>query len=261
MHNTIFHITSQLLKEKLEFVTVNPNDILIVGSDYGSSRRILNDIYSARLTEMDIDRKRFENVTKNTWLSKLLKKNQNFQLLNLEQSNHQKNQYDFIVSNLYLSRMNAYKEKLFNLWKSSSKPNSMLFFSFLGLGSFQEIYQLFDYTIKNKIPPYHMDMHDIGDELIRLGFIDPVVSMENMSMIYEKNKTLINDLNSLGVLPTMLSCLNINYQEFNDVLNRLEKNRLNFKVSYEFVFAHAIYKTKDTLSPKKEQKIMFYPKR
>ncbi|MCV2508856.1 MAG: hypothetical protein N4Q32_00240, partial [Neisseriaceae bacterium] len=150
--------------------------------------------------------------------------------------------------------------QLFDAWQNLLKPNGMLFFSFLGLDSFQEIYQLFNQPLKNNIPSYHMDMHDVGDDLISTGFIEPVISMDKMTMSYKKRASLINDLTHLGVLPMMLSWLNISYQEFDNTLQKIEQTEKNFNVSYEFIFAHAIYQDRNHSPSAKEQEIKFYQK-
>jgi len=43
-----------------------------------------------------------------------------------------------------------------------------------------------------------IDMHDIGDALIRAGFVEPVMDVERLTLTYEDVRTLMQDLRSIG---------------------------------------------------------------
>ena len=45
-----------------------------------------------------------------------------------------------------------------------------------------------------------VDMHHLGDCLLKLGFIDPVLDIERVTMEYESVCTLLKDLRQLGVV-------------------------------------------------------------
>jgi len=43
-----------------------------------------------------------------------------------------------------------------------------------------------------------LDMHDIGDALIRAGFVDPVMERETFSLLYDDGMALMRELKKLG---------------------------------------------------------------
>jgi malonyl-CoA O-methyltransferase len=43
-----------------------------------------------------------------------------------------------------------------------------------------------------------IDMHDIGDMLVRSGFADPVMDMENLTLTYAAVRDLMRDLKAIG---------------------------------------------------------------
>lgn len=43
-----------------------------------------------------------------------------------------------------------------------------------------------------------MDMHDVGDALIRAGFVEPVMDVERLTLTYDTARTLMHDLRRIG---------------------------------------------------------------
>lgn len=262
MNGTIFDVTAVLLEEKLRFVTIKPNKIAIVGSDYGSTTGILNKLYTSELTEMDTNSDKYQPTrNKISWLHKHYKKNCHFRLFNIHDTDHVndcKNQYNFVISNLYLPRVENNLSKLFTLWRDLLRPSGLLFFTFLGLDSFIEIYRLFNRELIRNMPLYHRDMHDIGDQLMQFGFVEPVMSMDLFTLQYKQPETLLKDLQELDILPMMLSWLNVSHQNFVNVLKNKMHQGMIFQVSYEFIFAHAVRKNTHHPNDQQEQKINFY---
>jgi malonyl-CoA O-methyltransferase len=43
-----------------------------------------------------------------------------------------------------------------------------------------------------------IDMHDVGDALLRAGFVEPVMDVEHITLTYEDCFTLMKDLKTLG---------------------------------------------------------------
>lgn len=48
-----------------------------------------------------------------------------------------------------------------------------------------------------------IDMHDIGDALVRAGFADPVMDQESLTVTYPDLKSLLGDLRGIGVRNTL----------------------------------------------------------
>lgn len=77
-------------------------------------------------------------------------------------------------------------------------PNGLFMFSTFGLDTLRELRHAFgqadDYTHVSRF----LDMHDIGDALLRAGFAEPVVDMEMFTLTYDDVSGLMRDLKALG---------------------------------------------------------------
>ncbi len=78
-------------------------------------------------------------------------------------------------------------------------PNGCFMFSTLGPDTFKELKQAWSSVDKYAHINSFMDMHDIGDCLLRERFLDPVVDMEYLTVHYRNLKELISSLKAQGV--------------------------------------------------------------
>jgi len=78
------------------------------------------------------------------------------------------------------------------------RPGGLLLFSTLGPATLQELRAAWS-TIDNR-PHVHvfLDMHDVGDALIRGGFAAPVMERENLRLTYRSVEGLLRDLHGTG---------------------------------------------------------------
>ncbi|MGL4409680.1 methyltransferase domain-containing protein [Zoogloea sp.] len=72
----------------------------------------------------------------------------------------------------------------------------LLMFSTLGPDSLRELRQL-QPAGGHRVHPF-IDMHDIGDALVKAGFSDPVMDMEMITLTYTRFDDLIRDLRASG---------------------------------------------------------------
>lgn len=123
---------------------------------------------------------------------------------------------DLIFSNLMLPWSLDFQAQ-FKKWIQLLRPNGLLLFSTLGPDTLKEL-------------PYHslglIDMHHLGDELIHSNFIDPVLDVENITMIYTDFLKLNQELLKTNIIETELP-----------QLPRNEHNR--YDLTYEVIYAHA----------------------
>ncbi len=78
-------------------------------------------------------------------------------------------------------------------------PNGCLMFSTLGPDTFLELRQAFATVDQFSHVNDFMDMHDIGDCLLREYFLDPVVDMEKITAHYPTLNSLLKSLKAQGV--------------------------------------------------------------
>ncbi|MBS0359695.1 MAG: hypothetical protein JSS53_10530, partial [Proteobacteria bacterium] len=132
------------------------------------------------------------------------------------------------------------------------KPNGLLLFTTFGLDTLLELRQSWAAVdSKTHVHPF-VDMHDMGDELLRAKFSDPVMDMEMLQVTYSDVLLIMKDLKALGAhnmsmtrnlgltgKDRLKACISA-YEKFRDMDGQLP-------VSYEVVYGHA-WKPKTSLN-------------
>lgn len=89
-------------------------------------------------------------------------------------------------------------QALLQQWQRALAVDGFVMFSTLGPGSLQGLREVY---AKQGWPAPHapfVDMHDIGDMLVRAGFADPVMDQELVTLTWPDAETLLAELRSLG---------------------------------------------------------------
>jgi malonyl-CoA O-methyltransferase len=95
-----------------------------------------------------------------------------------------------VWSTLWLHR-DSDPRALIEEWARVLKPGGALFFSCFGPDTARELMNAL-VAIGQPAPDY-VDMHDIGDMLVRAGLSDPVMEMEKLTLTYASPKALLDD--------------------------------------------------------------------
>ncbi|OBS08204.1 malonyl-ACP O-methyltransferase BioC [Acidihalobacter prosperus] len=77
-------------------------------------------------------------------------------------------------------------------------PEGMLMFATLGPDTLRELRESWARVDGGRHVSVFMDMHDIGDAMLRAGLRDPVVDVETITLTYESATALLRDLKSIG---------------------------------------------------------------
>ena len=102
---------------------------------------------------------------------------------------------DLIFSNLTFQWSSNFQQTLQECCRVL-KPGGLLLFSTVGPDTLKELRSSFSDT-NHHVHPFY-DMHDIGDMLTQLRFIDPVVDREQITIHYSSVYQLAKDLKQLG---------------------------------------------------------------
>jgi malonyl-CoA O-methyltransferase len=104
---------------------------------------------------------------------------------------------DLVVSNQLLQWLDDPRE-LFEPLAAAIKPDGLFLFSTLGPDTLSELRH--SWAEVDDRPHVHrfLDMHDLGDMLLRSGFKDPVVDVERVTLTYADVGALIRELRALG---------------------------------------------------------------
>jgi malonyl-CoA O-methyltransferase len=103
--------------------------------------------------------------------------------------------FDLIIANLHFVETNE-PDRVFQEAFRILRPEGLLLFSTLGPDSFKELSQV---AYPRQLVHGFIDMHHLGDMLIKRGFLDPVVDMEYIQLRYQRLKDLGDDLKALGL--------------------------------------------------------------
>lgn len=104
---------------------------------------------------------------------------------------------DLLFSNLLLQWCND-PDALFAEFRRVLKPHGVLSFSTFGPDTLKELRAAWasvdDYTHVNRF----IDMHDLGDALMRARLAEPVLDVENFTLTYGDALALMKDLKAIG---------------------------------------------------------------
>jgi len=229
----------QRMMQRLELIKIAPERILDVGAGTGVQSNLLAERYQhAQITSLDLSANMLLQGRKNP--------SQPRQIVHVcgdaERLPFANESLDMIFSNLTLQWCNNLDYAFFE-FQRVLKPGGLLLFSTLGPDTLRELRNSWrsvdDYSHVNAF----MDMHDIGDGLMRFLFADPVMDVEHITLTYQDVYRLMKDLKSLGahnvtagrpaglMTKSRLSAMQAAYEQYrqNGVL----------PASYEVIYGHA----------------------
>lgn len=104
---------------------------------------------------------------------------------------------DLLVSNLALPWLHDL-DRTFAGFARVLKPGGLLLFSSLGPDTLKELRQAWAEVDDHVHVHDFIDMHDVGDALMRAGFADPVMETEYITLTYPDLGALVRDLRDTG---------------------------------------------------------------
>jgi malonyl-CoA O-methyltransferase len=87
---------------------------------------------------------------------------------------------------------------LITRWQRALSVDGFVMFSCLGPGSLRQLRDLYQRLGWPPAMAELVDMHDLGDMLVRAGFADPVMDQEVLSLSWENPQACLRELRSLG---------------------------------------------------------------
>lgn len=150
---------------------------------------------------------------------------------------------DLIVSNLMLQWCDDL-DAVFTEFRRVLRPEGLLMFTTFGPDTLKELRQAWQAADSEFQHVNHfIDMHDIGDALIRAGFAQPVMDVELFTLTYDQPMGVLKDLKAIGATnasqhrnPGLMG-----KTKFQAMLAAYEGLRKQGKIpaSYEVVHGHA----------------------
>ena len=182
------------LLERLDLVRLKPKCVLDLGCGTGrGSHALLARYPKTQLVSQDIAFGMLSHTRKRgRWLRR-----PNCVCADAERLPFPENHFDLVFSNLMLQWCTDI-DAVFSEVQRVLRPGGLLIFTTFGPDTLQELRKSWatvdDYTHVNAF----MDMHDMGDALMRCGFAEPVMDIERLTVTYKDVHCLMRDLKQIG---------------------------------------------------------------
>lgn len=182
------------LLERLALVRMVPQVVLDVGAGTGNSTQGLARQYrKARLIALDLAVAMLRQVRRRSpWL-------RSWQLVcgDAERLPLADASCDLVFSNLTLQWCQDL-DSAFAEMRRVLRPGGLLLFSTLGPDTLKELRASWAAADGRTHVNAFIDMHDVGDALLRARFAEPVMDMETLTLTYADARGLMRDLKTLG---------------------------------------------------------------
>ena len=190
---------------RLNLVNIKPKAILDAGCGTGHGSFALQKRFSrAQVIMLDIaigmlQQTKLQRSWLQNWRQKMLQK-QHLLCADIEYLPIASNSMAMVWSNLALQWCNDL-DAAFTELARVLQPEGLIMFSTFGPDTLKELRAASSYS--NGQPGHthvsrFIDMHDIGDALIRAGFSTPVLDVEHYTLTYHDVKSVMTDLKSIG---------------------------------------------------------------
>lgn len=182
------------LLEKLELVKLDPVRVLDAGCGPGGALKPLARLFpKAGLVALDIAPAMLREARRHKpWFRKLDTVEGRLERMPLEEDS-----VDLVFSNLALQWVNT-PDDAFREFRRVLRGGGLLVFSTFGPDTLRELRSAWSmadgFTHVNRF----LDLHDIGDALVRSGFTEVVMDVEHFTLTYENVRGLLRDLKVIG---------------------------------------------------------------
>jgi malonyl-CoA O-methyltransferase len=181
------------LLARLQLTALSPSVVLDAGAGTGHAARALKRRYpKAQIVALDSSRLMLhEAARQQSWLRPFARVCADAGLLPLADAS-----VDLIVSNLMLQWCNP--DAVFAEFRRVLAPHGLLTFSAFGPDTLRELRTAWDQVDSHSHVHQFIDMHDLGDALVRAGFASPVLDVERYILKYLTVRKMAEDLKATG---------------------------------------------------------------
>jgi malonyl-CoA O-methyltransferase len=226
------------LLERLQLTLLEPRVVLDAGAGTGHASRALKRRYpKALVVALDSSRRMLAAAARQrSWLRPFQRVCADAELLPLADGS-----IDLIVSNLLLHWCNP--DAVFAEFRRVLRSGGLLSFSAFGPDTLRELRTAWGQVDSRSHVHQFIDMHDLGDALVRGGFASPVLDVERFTLKYLDVRSVAADLKATGAhnatsgrtrgltSPRKFAAMQAAYERFR------QDGRL--PATFEVVFAHA----------------------
>ncbi|HEY2678524.1 MAG TPA: malonyl-ACP O-methyltransferase BioC [Steroidobacteraceae bacterium] len=228
----------ETLLDRLKFVALSPRAVLDAGAGTGHASRALKRRYpKALVVALDSSLGMLRIAARQqSWLRPFARACADAEMLPLQDGS-----VDLILSNLMLHWCNP--DAVFAEFRRVLRAQGLLCFSAFGPDTLRELRDAWAACDSRVHVHQFIDMHDLGDALVRAGFAAPVLDVERFTLSYANVRKVAADLKATGAHnaaqgrtpgltgPRKFARMQAAYERFR------QDGRL--PATYEVVFAHA----------------------
>lgn len=235
---------------RLDLVSLQPEMILDAGCGTGLGSVALRKRYpKAQVTSLDFAMPMLKATQQHLRTSSLLEqitnlfkpKQQHLLCADIESLPLADQSQQLIWSNVAIQWCNDL-DRVFEHFYRVLQPEGLLMFSTFGPDTLKELRAAMPH--ENTSVSRFIDMHDIGDALVRAGFQAPVLDVERYTLTYDTVKDVMRDLKSIGAHNAtagrakglkgrgFIQTLTENYAQF-------QQQDGKFPATFEVIFGHA----------------------
>ena len=243
---------AERMDERLALTTLNPKIVVDIGAGTGLlTHKVIQRYPQAKVFAIDLSLEMLKQArmrlktAKFGWLPQAIWSIEGATILNADAYSLplQDKSVDLLVSNVMLQWCDDL-DGVFAEFRRVLRPEGLIMFTTFGPDTLKELKQA--WTIADAVDAHvnqFVDMHDIGDALIRNGFGQPVMDVEHFTLTYEKPMGVLKDLKAIGATNASLNRAKglMGKQRFHAMLEAYETLRSDGKIpaTYEVVHGHA----------------------
>jgi malonyl-CoA O-methyltransferase len=236
-------VGSRLL-ERLHLLKKRPKQILDLGSGTGFCSEALASHYKhAHTVSLDLSEAMLHHTRNRFSRWQRFRRRPGFICGDAEQLPFADASFDMLFSNLTVQWCSDL-QRTFSEFHRVLKPGGVLFYTTLGPDTLKELRASWAEVDDRVHVNTFLDMHDVGDAMLRARLAEPVLDTEHLTLTYRKSMTLMRDLKELGAhninpgrsqgltSPRKLKAVMNAYERFRQIDGLLP-------ATYEVVYGHA----------------------
>ena len=186
-------LRTRLLK-RLDLVKIQPECVLDLGAATGQSTRALKRRYpKAHVIAADVSERMLKEAQREQQiLRRFTRVAMDANALALKNAS-----VDLAFSNLMLAWCN-HPDQVFRETARVLRPEGLFMFTSLGPDTLREVREGFRAVDSRTHVHRFIDMHDLGDALMRTGFAEPVMDTERLTITFGSASALFRELKATG---------------------------------------------------------------
>jgi len=188
----------QRLLERLDLIKLQPQRIIDIGAGTGELSSALGKRYKGcEVVTLDLAPNMLKQARKRQGMMDKLFGKQRFICGDAEQLPLADNSVDMVFSNFAIQWC-ADLDQAFGEFQRILKPGGLLLFTTFGPDTLKELRQAWRAVDNDIHVNSFIDMHDIGDALLRARLADPVMDTEHLTLTYPDGMGVMRDLKAMG---------------------------------------------------------------